>query len=67
MSLRLLYLIFLRLAGLVVLLGRPPVDDAIAGLIERMARENHSWGYKRIQGELLKLETGSARRRSGGS
>ncbi|MBB5856351.1 integrase core domain-containing protein [Amycolatopsis umgeniensis] len=35
--------------------GRPPVDDAIAGLIERMARENHSWGYKRIQGELLKL------------
>jgi putative transposase len=35
--------------------GRPPVDDAIAGLIERMARENHSWGYHRIQGELLKL------------
>jgi len=35
--------------------GRPPVDDAIAGLIERMARENHSSGYKRIQGELLKL------------
>jgi hypothetical protein len=28
----------------------------IAGLIERMARENHRWGYKRIQGELLKLE-----------
>ncbi|MFI9387513.1 integrase core domain-containing protein [Kutzneria sp. NPDC052558] len=35
--------------------GRPPVDDAIAGLIERMAAENHNWGYKRIQGELLKL------------
>jgi putative transposase len=35
--------------------GRPPVDEAIAGLIERMARENRSWGYKRIQGELLKL------------
>jgi transposase InsO family protein len=35
--------------------GRPPVDEAIAGLIERMARENHGWGYKRIQGELLKL------------
>ncbi len=35
--------------------GRPPVDEAIAGLIERMARENDSWGYKRIHGELLKL------------
>ena len=35
--------------------GRPPVDNAIAGLIERMATENHGWGYKRIQGELLKL------------
>jgi transposase InsO family protein len=35
--------------------GRPPVDEAIARLIERMATENRSWGYKRIQGELLKL------------
>jgi transposase InsO family protein len=35
--------------------GRPPVDEAIARLIERMATENHSWGYKRIQGELCKL------------
>ncbi|MFC0541954.1 integrase core domain-containing protein [Kutzneria chonburiensis] len=35
--------------------GRPPVDDAITGLIEQMATENHNWGYKRIQGELLKL------------
>jgi putative transposase len=35
--------------------GRPPVEEAVAALIERMARENHCWGYKRIQGELLKL------------
>jgi len=35
--------------------GRPPLDDTIAALIERMASENQSWGYQRIQGELLKL------------
>jgi putative transposase len=35
--------------------GRPPVDDAVAVLIERMAREKQSWGYQRIQGELLKV------------
>ena len=35
--------------------GRPPVIAEIATLIERLATENHGWGYQRIQGELLKL------------
>ena len=35
--------------------GRPPVSAEIATLIERLATENASWGYQRVQGELLKL------------
>jgi len=35
--------------------GRPPVDESLAVIIERLAVENPTWGYKRIQGELLKL------------
>src|SRR5215207_4969835 len=35
--------------------GRPPLDPTIAALIERMARENQTWGYQRVQGELLRL------------
>jgi transposase InsO family protein len=35
--------------------GRPPVSVQIATLIEQLATENRSWGYKRIQGELVKL------------
>ena len=35
--------------------GRPPVSAEITALIERLATENASWGYQRIQGELRKL------------
>jgi putative transposase len=35
--------------------GRPPIDPAIAALVEQMARDNPGWGYQRIQGELLGL------------
>jgi hypothetical protein len=35
--------------------GRPQVGAEIVALIERLATENDGWGYKRIQGELLKV------------
>jgi transposase len=35
--------------------GRPPASAEIASLIGRLATDNNGWGYKRIQGELLKL------------
>src|ERR1700751_5548993 len=31
--------------------GRPPVSTEIAALIERLATENHRWGYQPIHGE----------------
>jgi putative transposase len=35
--------------------GRPPVNDVIAGLIERMAIENHHWGYSGFKVSCSKL------------
>jgi hypothetical protein len=35
--------------------GRPPTQRSIQALVLRLARENSSWGYRRIHGELAAL------------
>ena len=35
--------------------GRPPLSQELEALIVRLAGENDSWGYGKIEGELLKL------------
>ena len=35
--------------------GRPPIPDELVALILRLAKDNPSWGFTRIQNELRRL------------
>jgi len=39
-------------------IGRPPIDDVLAALVVRMARENPRWGYVRVRREALIVRVG---------
>ncbi len=40
--------------------GRPPIDPELRRLAIRIARENHTWGYRRVHGKLCRLGHGVA-------
>ncbi|MGW9032673.1 integrase, partial [Streptomyces sp. NPDC055722] len=46
---------WLAVAWLIVRRGRPPTIRSSRALVVRLARENASWGYRRIHGELAAL------------
>jgi putative transposase len=35
--------------------GRPPMTGEVRELVLRLARENSTWGYRRVHGELCRL------------